>query len=208
MLLPSPSHSLGTVRRKATVTALVPGPPPKVRIQLGGDDGTSVAAGDTQDVPYLDSYFPAVGDDVATASVDGDHLVLGRTADNSTPYLSIGWAGHTINNVSNQVSFATTDPLGWWDATNNLYTLPYPGLYIVDVLYRYNAAHAAAGCELRLNGANYQWGGNDNGAQFAGPQLHGVFPFAAGDTLAVRASVTGIGDTAGNFFTIARIGRT
>lgn len=66
--LPIPFNA---TRQSGVVVALVPGPPAKVTVQLNGDSAAQ------QDMDYLSSYTPQVGDCVAVLSAGASHLVIG-----------------------------------------------------------------------------------------------------------------------------------
>lgn len=68
--MPSTRNPLSVTQRLGVVTALVPGPPPLVTVQLGGDTSVSV------DVPFLTGYIPVVNDVVVVIGNNGDWLVL------------------------------------------------------------------------------------------------------------------------------------
>jgi hypothetical protein len=88
-------------QRAAVVTAVNPGPPPTVTIQVGGDTATDY------DAPYLATYTPAVGDNVTTLSRAGAHLVLGT---------GTGAAGH--------VEFINLSPTGFNTTSLSYVTVP------------------------------------------------------------------------------------
>jgi microcystin-dependent protein len=70
----SPNNPLIAIRRFAVVNSISAGPPPTVNISIGGDISTS------QNVPYLASYSPTIGDYVLSLEVGGDHVVVGVVA--------------------------------------------------------------------------------------------------------------------------------
>jgi len=84
--VPEPNAPLTGIRRRGTVNSWTPGPAPRVNINLGGDTGTPM------DVPFLDSYIPSAGDEIVTSSVEGDHIVLGAIAQDTTWHV-VGAAG-------------------------------------------------------------------------------------------------------------------
>jgi hypothetical protein len=73
--MPASGHPLAAARRIGQVISIDAGPPPTVELAVGGDTSVTLLG-----CPYLDSYYPIVGDYVVTLENQGDYVVLGKVA--------------------------------------------------------------------------------------------------------------------------------
>lgn len=107
--------------RRGTVQALVTGPPPLVTVR---PQGMADATADT-DMPYFDSYDPAVGDVVFYSRIWGSPFVLGRSS--PTRYSTQPWkeiifpnnGDFTSATFADYITGFTNVPVPYWAQDGN-----------------------------------------------------------------------------------------
>jgi hypothetical protein len=185
---PEPNEALTAIRRRGTVNSWSVGPPPRVNINLGGDTANPM------DVPFLDSYIPSIGDEVVTASVGGDHIVIGSLAQDDTVAFEGRFddnASHTITSNSNIAWNTLDDPWGGWNATNKNWVVPAlcEGRYHVSGQLKYNTATNMT-IKILVNGAAVRFGGTAASVAAQAGIIGGtLLRLAVGDTVSMQALV-------------------